>query len=78
MIYVLNYPVSFFLYLIQRHKCHAVPNVEVLEHVSSILKDFGFCLTREGIDARNLYCSFFFAMILYLVFLIMYYSFSYS
>lgn len=60
MIYVLNSPVSFFIYLIQRHKCHAVPNVEVLEHVSSILKDFGFCLTREGIDARNLYCSFFF------------------
>lgn len=79
MIYVLNSPVSFFIYLIQRHKCHAVPNVEVPEHVSSILKDFGFCLTREGIDARNLYCSFFFfAMILHLVFLIMYYSFSCS
>lgn len=35
-----------------------VSHVEVLEHVSSILKDFGFCPTGEGIDVRNLYCSF--------------------
>ncbi|XP_062199997.1 uncharacterized protein LOC133902428 isoform X2 [Phragmites australis] len=30
------------------------PHVEVLEHVSSILKDHGFCPTGEGIDVRNL------------------------
>ncbi|GJM98372.1 hypothetical protein PR202_ga15379 [Eleusine coracana subsp. coracana] len=30
-------------------------HVEVLKHVSSILKDHGFCPTGEGIDVRNLY-----------------------
>jgi len=31
-----------------------VPHAEVLEHVSSILKDSGFCPTGKGIDVRNL------------------------
>ncbi|RLN16559.1 hypothetical protein C2845_PM02G32680 [Panicum miliaceum] len=37
---------------IQHHS--EVPHAEVLEHVSSILKDSGFCPTGKGIDVRNL------------------------
>uniref|UniRef100_A0A453M639 Uncharacterized protein n=3 Tax=Aegilops tauschii subsp. strangulata TaxID=200361 RepID=A0A453M639_AEGTS len=37
---------------IQHHS--EVSHVEVLEHVSSILKDFGFRPAGEGIDVRNL------------------------
>lgn len=37
---------------IQHHS--EVSHAEVLEHVSSILKDFGFSPTGEGIDVRNL------------------------
>ena len=32
-----------------------VPRSEVLERVSSILKDNGFCPTRECVDIGNLY-----------------------
>jgi hypothetical protein len=32
-----------------------VPHVEVLDRVSLILKDCGFCSSGEGIDIGNLY-----------------------
>lgn len=35
-----------------------VPRLEVLEHVSSVLMNFGFCPSGEGIDVKNLYGSF--------------------
>nr|CAB3494552.1 unnamed protein product [Digitaria exilis] len=31
-----------------------VPNREVLEHVSSILKEYGFCPSEEVVDTINL------------------------
>lgn len=31
------------------------PHVEVLEHVSTILKEYGFCPTEEVMDTINLY-----------------------
>ncbi|KAF7047551.1 hypothetical protein CFC21_056467 [Triticum aestivum] len=37
---------------IQAHS--EVPNVEVLEHVSSILKEYGFCPTGDSMDTLNL------------------------
>lgn len=33
-----------------------VSRADVLERVSSILKDFGFYPTEEGFDIGNLYC----------------------
>lgn len=33
------------------------PHVEVLEHVSTILKEYGFYPTAEVIDTMNLYFS---------------------
>ncbi|CAL5082192.1 unnamed protein product [Urochloa decumbens] len=40
---------------IQAHS--EVPHMEVMEHVSSILKDYGFLPTKEVMDTINLYCS---------------------
>ena len=34
-----------------------VPHVEVLERVSSILKEYGFCPTGDSMDTLNLYYS---------------------
>ena len=31
------------------------PHMEVLERVSSILKEYGFCPTGEIVDVKNLY-----------------------
>uniref|UniRef100_A0A0A9G0B1 Uncharacterized protein n=1 Tax=Arundo donax TaxID=35708 RepID=A0A0A9G0B1_ARUDO len=33
-----------------------VPHHEVLQHVSSVLKDHGFSPTQKGIDVRDIYC----------------------
>ncbi|KAF8780927.1 hypothetical protein HU200_000891 [Digitaria exilis] len=41
---------------IQAHS--EVPHKEVMEHVSSILEEYGFCPTEEVMDTINLYCSF--------------------
>ncbi|RLM59126.1 hypothetical protein C2845_PM18G05420 [Panicum miliaceum] len=41
---------------IQRHS--EVPHLMVLEHVSSFLKDFGFCPTGEGMDVQNLFLDY--------------------
>jgi hypothetical protein len=38
---------------IQAHS--EAPHVEVLEHVSTILKEYGFCPTEEVMDTINLY-----------------------
>ncbi|XP_044354661.1 uncharacterized protein [Triticum aestivum] len=46
---------------IQAHS--EVPHAEVLEHVSTILKGFGFCPGGDCINIGNLYCSFCFAQL---------------
>lgn len=46
---------SSFLFFIQATPLQA-PHVDVLERVSSILKDFGFCPPEEIINIGNLYC----------------------
>lgn len=54
-IYYLYCFLLFAFCLIQRHKCHLqVPHAEVIESVSSILKDFGYYPTGEDIDIKNL------------------------
>lgn len=52
-IYFYEYLPHLFIY--QAEYFLQVPHVDILERVSAILKDFGFCPTAEGFDIGNMY-----------------------
>ena len=52
---VLSLSHSCVKYVVQVPYVLQVPHVEVLECVSLILKDHGFCFIGDGVDIGNLY-----------------------
>lgn len=58
LIYIFNSPFRSSISYATGTNVMQVPHLKVLEHVSSVLRDLGFCPTGEGIDVKNLSASY--------------------